>query len=127
MIIFLLLILTLLSVLLGACLLVLLYSVTLFADAVTVSSVLSLDEQVRFKQKFYDAMPFKDLETAFYSVFTLKTMKAEVPPTQVSRGQTFNKCFFLVFIVIVKIGRLIWMVGPNDFILTLVVNGLWSF
>ena len=48
------------------------------------TSVLSLDDQVRFKQKFYDAMPFKDLETAAYSVISLKLMKAEVPPTQVA-------------------------------------------
>ena len=55
----------------------------IFADAVTVSNILSLDDQVRFKQMFYDAMPFKDLETAGYSVMCLKLMKAEVPPTQV--------------------------------------------
>ena len=48
------------------------------------TSVLSLDDQVRFKQKFYDAMAFKDLETAAYSVISLKLMKAEVPPTQVA-------------------------------------------
>ena len=28
-------------------------------------------------------MPFKDLETAAYSVIALKLMNAEVPPTQV--------------------------------------------
>ena len=71
-----------LLLLLGACLLLLL-SFAIFADAVTVSSVLSLDDQVRFKQTFYDAMPFKDLETAGYSMLCLKLMKAEVPPTQV--------------------------------------------
>ncbi|XP_068707111.1 dolichyl-diphosphooligosaccharide--protein glycosyltransferase subunit 2-like [Montipora foliosa] len=65
----------------GACLL-LLVSFAISADAVGVSSVLSISDQVRFKQKFYDAMPFKDLETAAYSVIALKLMKAEVPPTQ---------------------------------------------
>ena len=54
------------------------------ARAVGVTSVLSLDDQLRFKQKFYDAMPFKDLETAAYSVMSLKLMRAEVPPTQVA-------------------------------------------
>ena len=68
---------------LGACLLLLL-SFTIFANAVTLSNVLSLDDQVRFKQTFYDAMPFKDLETACYSVLSLKIMKAEVPLTQVN-------------------------------------------
>ncbi|XP_073251007.1 dolichyl-diphosphooligosaccharide--protein glycosyltransferase subunit 2-like [Porites lutea] len=66
----------------GACLLLLL-SFAIFADAVSLSNVLSLEDQVRFKQTFYDAMPFKDLETAGYSVLGLKHyMKAEVPPTQ---------------------------------------------
>ncbi|XP_029195698.2 dolichyl-diphosphooligosaccharide--protein glycosyltransferase subunit 2-like isoform X1 [Acropora muricata] len=59
-----------------------LVSCAFLARAVGVTSVLSLDDQVRFKQKFYDAMPFKDLETAAYSVISLKLMKAEVPPTQ---------------------------------------------
>lgn len=36
-------------------------------------------------------MPFKDLETAGYAVFTLKLMKAEVPPTQVLNGQLVEK------------------------------------
>ena len=68
---------------LGACLLLLL-SFAIFADAVSLSNVLSLEDQVRFKRTFYDAMPFKDLETAGYSVLGLKHyMKAEVPPTQV--------------------------------------------
>lgn len=71
------------SLCLGACLLLLL-SFAIFADAVSLSNVLSLEDQVRFKQTFYDAMPFKDLETAGYSVLGLKHyMKAEVPPTQV--------------------------------------------
>lgn len=71
------------SLCLGACLLLLL-SFAIFADAVSLSNVLSLEDQVRFKQTFYDAMPFKDLETAGYSVLGLKRyMKAEVPPTQV--------------------------------------------
>ncbi|CAH3149415.1 unnamed protein product, partial [Porites lobata] len=66
----------------GACLLLLL-SFAIFGDAVSLSNVLSLEDQVRFKQTFYDAMPFKDLETAGYSVLGLKHyMKAEVPPTQ---------------------------------------------
>ena len=68
----------------GACLL-LLFSFTIFADAVTLSNVLSLDDQVRFKQMFYDAMPFKDLVTAGYSVLGLKLMKAEVPSSQVQQ------------------------------------------
>ena len=58
-------------------------SFAISADAVGVSSVLSISDQVRFKHKFYDAMPFKDLETVAYSVIALKLMKAEVPPTQV--------------------------------------------
>ena len=54
-----------------------------FTDAVTLSSVVSLDDQVRFKELFYSAMPFVDLETAYHAVRSLKLMKAEVPPTQV--------------------------------------------
>lgn len=71
-----------LFVLLGACLLVLL-AFTIYADAVSLSNVLSIEDQVRLKQTFYNAMPFKDLETAVYAVIGLKLMKAEVPPTQV--------------------------------------------
>lgn len=69
-------------VLSGACLLVLL-AFTICADAVSLSNVLSIEDQARLKQTLYNAMPFKDLETAGYAVFTLKLMKAEVPPTQV--------------------------------------------
>ncbi|KAL9963017.1 hypothetical protein ACROYT_G032178 [Oculina patagonica] len=65
----------------GACLLVLL-AFTIYADAVSLSNVLSVEDQVRFKQTFYNAMPFKDLDTAAFGVLGLKLMKAEVPPTQ---------------------------------------------
>ena len=79
-------------VLLGACLLLLL-AVAIYADAVSLSSVLSIEDQTRLKQTFYNAMPFKDLETAGYAVFSLKLMKAEVPPTQVHvlNGQLAEK------------------------------------
>lgn len=77
-------------VLSGACLLVLL-AFTICADAVSLSNVLSIEDQARLKQTLYNAMPFKDLETAGYAVFTLKLMKAEVPPTQVLNGQLVEK------------------------------------
>ena len=81
---------------LGACLLLLL-SFAIFADAVSLSNVLSLENQVRFKQTFYDAMPFKDLETAGYSVLGLKHyMKAEVPPTQVCNA-TEKRSQYVIF------------------------------
>ena len=70
-----------LFLLVGACLLLL--ALTICADAVSLSNVLSMEDQARLKQTFYNAMPFKDLETAGYAVFSLKLMKAEVPPTQV--------------------------------------------
>lgn len=70
-----------LFVLLGACLLLLAF--TIYADAVSLSNVLNVEDQARLKQTFYNAMPFKDLETAGYAVFSLKLMNAEVPPTQV--------------------------------------------
>ncbi|XP_027044135.1 dolichyl-diphosphooligosaccharide--protein glycosyltransferase subunit 2-like [Pocillopora damicornis] len=65
----------------GACLLVVLAFVVC-TSAISLSSVLSIEDQVRFKQTFYNAIPFKDLKTATYSIIGLKLMKAEIPPTQ---------------------------------------------
>ena len=78
-----------LFVLPGVCLLLL--ALAIYADAVSLSNVLSIEDQTRLKQTFYSAMPFKDLETAGYAVFSLKLMKAEVPPTQVLNGQLAEK------------------------------------
>ena len=44
---------------------------------------LNLDDQVRIKETFYNALPSKDLSTAHYAVAGLKLLKAEIPPTQV--------------------------------------------
>lgn len=79
-----------LFVLLGACLFLLL-ALAIRANAISLSNVLSIEDQARLKQTFYNAMPFKDLETAGYAVFSLKLMKAEVPPTQVLNGQLAEK------------------------------------
>ncbi|CAH3150817.1 unnamed protein product, partial [Pocillopora meandrina] len=62
----------------GACLLVVLAFVVC-TSAISLSSVLSIEDQVRFKQTFYNAIPFKDLKTATYSIIGLKLMKAEIP------------------------------------------------
>lgn len=78
-----------LFVLPGVCLLLL--ALAIYADAVSLSNVLSIEDQTRLKQTFYNAMPFKDLETAGYAVFSLKLMKAEVPPTQVLNEQLAEK------------------------------------
>ena len=49
----------------------------------TPTTALSLEEQVKVKQTFYDALPFTELATAHYATAGLKTLKAEIPPTQV--------------------------------------------
>ncbi|RMX54799.1 hypothetical protein pdam_00014137 [Pocillopora damicornis] len=74
----------------GACLLVVLAFVVC-TSAISLSSVLSIEDQVRFKQTFYNAIPFKDLKTATYSIIGLKLMKAEIPPTQSN-----NSCLCLI-------------------------------
>ena len=83
-------------VLLGACLLLLAFAS--YANAISLSNVLNVEDQARLKQTLYNAMPFKDLETAGYAVFSLKLMNAEVPPTQVITNGPLVKKFRNMFV-----------------------------
>ena len=57
---------------------------------VSPTTVLSLEEQARIKQIFYDAAPFTDLATAHHATAGLKTLKAEIPPTQVNIANIYS-------------------------------------
>jgi len=62
-------------------------------------------------------MPFKDLETAGYAVFSLKLMNAEVPPTQVITNGPLVKKFRNMFVQTKCNVDIIYMYAVNCIIL----------
>ena len=105
--------------LLGACLLLLVFAI--YADAVSLSNVLNVEDQARLKQIFYNAMPFKDLETAGYAVFSLKLMKAEVPPTQViGKIFVYKHCF--CYFNVQNIKREFFVSPANSFLVGILIT-----